>query len=101
MIRLLAQKKMLVNVASVDFSKAFNRVDHMSCLQSLADLGASNQSLEIICDFLSNRSMVVNGYGKRSSVRKVRGGTPQGTKLGNFLFCCAINNIKKARQRRK
>ena len=41
-----------MNVASVDFSKAFNLVDHMSCLQSLTDLGASNQLLEIICDFL-------------------------------------------------
>ena len=30
------------------------------------------------------------------SVRKVRGGTPQGTQLGHFLFCCAINNIEKA-----
>ena len=52
----LEGEKSAVNVASVDFSKAFNRVDHMSCLQSLADLEESNQSLEIICDFLNDRS---------------------------------------------
>ena len=52
--------------------------------------------LEIISDFFSDLSMVVHGYGKKSLVRKVRGGTPQGTKLGNFLFCYAINNIEKA-----
>ena len=49
MLEHLEGENSAVNVASVDFSKAFNRVDHMSCLQSLADLGASNQSLEIIC----------------------------------------------------
>ena len=36
--------------------------------------------------------MVRNGF-KESSVRHVTGGSPQGTKLGNVLFCLTVEGI--------
>ena len=41
-----------INLMSVDFSKAFNRMDHQACVQALALKGASNQSLNMIAAFL-------------------------------------------------
>ena len=84
-----------VNILSVDFSKAFNRVDHAACLRKMADLGASDESLKMLFAFLDGRKMRVRAGEISSSIRKVTGGAPQGTKLGNFLFCCAIDDIER------
>ena len=78
---------------SVDFSKAFNRLSHNACLEKLAAKNASNQSLALIYSFLQGRTMVVRSDGKVSSPRPVTGGSPQGTKLGNLLFCISIDDI--------
>ena len=79
---------------SIDFSKAFNRMDHTVCVGALADLGASTESLGMIVAFLTGRSMVFKVNGTKSSPRTIRGGSPQGTKLGNLLFIASINKIE-------
>ena len=84
-----------VNILSIDFSKAFNRVKHGACLKKMAQLGASNESLKMVFAFLRGRKMFVRNGDKTSTERAVTGGTPQGTKLGNYLFCCAIDSIEK------
>ena len=78
---------------SVDFSKAFNRLDHTACLRKMAEKNASNQTLRLVFSFLSKREMCVRSGQTRSTLRKVRGGSPQGTKLGNLLFCIAVDDI--------
>ena len=82
-----------VALMSVDFSKAFNRLDHGACLAKLSERGASNQTLQMVCAFLEKRTMCVRSGQLRSTVREVKGGSPQGTKLGNLLFCIAIDDI--------
>ena len=79
---------------SIDFSKAFNRMNHWTCLESLAELGALTESLTIIKSFLTGRSMQFKVNATLSTTRWVKGGSPQGTKLGNFLFIATINNIE-------
>ena len=44
-------------LTSIDYSKAFNRLDFNHCLESLAMKGASNKLLNIIGSFLSGRQM--------------------------------------------
>ena len=59
----LEEDQSAVNIMTIDFSKAFNRLQHQACLQALARRGASNQTLRMIYHFLSNRRMVVqNGF---------------------------------------
>ena len=41
----LEEQKTAITLMSVDFSKAFNRMQHQACLKSLARRGASNQSI--------------------------------------------------------
>ena len=82
-----------VALMSLDFSKAFNRLSHIACMEKLALKAASNQSIGMVFSFLFDRKMVVRVGEKMSSVRSVLGGSPQGTKLGNILFCLCVDDI--------
>ena len=88
----------VTSLIAIDFSKAFNRLSHQLCLEALAAAGASNQSLELVCAFLENRRMLVQSGSCESSVRSTPGGSPQGTKLGNVLFCFAMEYVIEGSQ---
>ena len=38
--------KSAANLVSVDFEKAFNRMDHLKCLEAITDLGADMQTVD-------------------------------------------------------
>lgn len=82
-----------ISLMSVDFSKAFNRMNHQACLEKLVKKNASNQTIQLIGAFLTNRYMCVRTTNCTSKKHLVRGGSPQGTKLGNLLFCLTIDDI--------
>ena len=75
----------------IDFSKAFNRINHNIILTILSDMGVPGWLLRIVAGFLSNRELILRYKGKYSSRKKLPGGGPQGTKLGLFLFLILIN----------
>ena len=89
----LDDNRAAVNLISLDFQKAFNRMDHAVCLRALASRGASNQTLAVVASFLSNRSMKIKLGEAFSTSRQTPGGAPQGTKAGNFLFCASVDGI--------
>ena len=89
----LEDPKKVMSLMSVDFSKAFNRLSHVGCLKKLEEKSASNQSLKMVYAFLSERRMRVRSGVIMSSPRHVHGGSPQGTRLGNVLFCIAVDKI--------
>ena len=91
----LEEEGSAVSLMAVDFSKAFNRMGHQACLQALAAKNCSNQTLAFIYRFLSNRIMHIKCGNKLSLPRAVTGGSPQGTKLGNFLFCCTLEYMNE------
>ena len=74
-----------------DYSKAFNRQDHNTLITILSDMGCPRWLLEMIIAFLSDRELIVRHRGKYSSRKNLPGGTPQGTRLGMFLFLVLIN----------
>ena len=82
-----------VALMSVDFSKAFNRLSHAACLGKMREKYASNQSLSLVYSFLQGRKMAIRSGATLSTFRDVNGGSPQGTKLGNILFCLTIDDI--------
>ena len=95
LLRNLEDPSQVVALMSVDFSKAFNRVNHYICLDSLASAGASSDSLSMIAAFLRGRLMRFKVNNTYSSTREVHGGSPQGTKLGIFLFIVTIDRIEE------
>ena len=82
-----------VSLMSIDFSKAFNRMGHQACISALARKGCSNQSIKMVCNFLDKRTMHIKNGHVLSKPRAVTGGSPQGTKLGNFLFCVTLEDV--------
>ena len=79
---------------SIDYSKAFNRLDFNHCLTALRDKGACSELLAIVATFLTERRMTVKVGSARSSQRQVLGGVPQGSILGVFLFNVAIDSFE-------
>ena len=84
-----------VSIVSVDFSKAFNRMSHYHCLQAFKFYGASTESLAMIAAFLQGRIMSIKVGNAMSTPRNVLGGSPQGTKMGNYLFTITIDCIEQ------
>ena len=82
------------NLVSIDFEKAFNRMDHWKCLDALSNMGASTEAVKWTASFLYNRHMSVKIRQARSTPRSVPGGSPQGSILGNFLFCATTNALQ-------
>ena len=75
----------------IDYSKAFNRICHNTIITILSKMGVPGWLLRIVMGFLTERELIVR-YGGRQSERKwLPGGSPQGTRLGLFLFLILIN----------
>ena len=60
-LQALEDLRAAVLLTSVDFAKAFNRLDFNHCLWMLRDKGASNGVLKVVASFLSDRIMMVKG----------------------------------------
>ena len=84
------------NIVSIDFEKAFNRMDHNHCIQDLKQKGASRGLLGMISAFLYNRKMSVQVGDSASSPRTVPGGSPQGSILASYLFCVSVDKLSEA-----
>ena len=66
----------------IDFSAAFDRVNHLCILYKLCSVGIGGSVQPILTQFLSNRSQQVMVDGHRSKLVNVESGVPQGS-----VFC--------------
>ena len=70
----------------VDFSVAFNRVNHQGILYKLCSVGIGGSVLSTLKQFLSNQSQHVLVDGCLCKLVNVVSGVPQGSVLGPLLF---------------
>ena len=70
----------------IDFSAAFDRVNHLVILYKPCSVGIGGSVLFILTQFLSNRSQQVMVDGSRSKLVNVESDVPQGSVLSPLLF---------------
>ena len=84
-----------VDMVYLDFSKAFDKVDHGILLHKLRAVGICGSIGVWLYHFLTNRSHFVRLPGGTSKDHPVISGVAQGTVLGPLLFLIMIADIGK------
>lgn len=77
----------------LDFSRAFDTINHQVLIAILQYIGLSNDAIILLRNYISNRKQKVVLDGITSAVLELKNGVPQGSILGPLLFCIYISQI--------
>ena len=80
-------------VVFLDFSKAFDLVNHNILLEKLKIYLNNSDTVHFFGSFLEKRSQKVHVHGAYSSKKVVKCGVPQGSVLGPILFSMYVNDL--------
>ena len=88
----------MVRVLMLDFSKAFNRIDHIIVLEKLANLGLPNFIMKWMTSFLCQSKQRVRIGQYISDWRTINAGVSQGTLCSSVCFLLHITTCKRVVQ---
>ena len=82
-----------VDVIYLDYSKAFDKVDHTILLEKIKKYGIGGKVFTWIENFLTGRVQAVTVEGFKSSLEDVESGVPQGTVNGPIYFIIYVIDL--------
>jgi hypothetical protein len=83
-----------VQLALLDFSKAFNSLQPPRVLSKMRHSGFNPKIIKIVSSFLQMRQQCVKLNAASSDYIPIEVGAPQGTKLGPLLWLIYINDLQ-------
>ena len=88
-------RRVQIDLAALDFAKAFDTVPHRSLLGKLEHYGIDSHLLGWVDLFLIGRSQCVVVDLEKSEFVSVDSGVPHGTVLGRLFFLSYINDLSQ------
>ncbi|CAK1578679.1 unnamed protein product [Parnassius mnemosyne] len=82
-----------VDVVYTDYSKCFDRIDHLLLLHKIQSVGIRSNLYRWFTSYVQNRSETVALNGYTSKAMPIPSGVPQGSLLGPLLFNIFVNDI--------
>jgi hypothetical protein len=80
-------------IAALDFSRAFDTIEHQLLLRKLANTGFGDHALSWFTSYLTERKQYVCYNGAKSDLQTAKHGVPQGSVMGPTLFLIYINDM--------